>query len=133
TYAEKGTGCPSYSPAATQPITAVAYSPYQFTSGQRIRVLNSGGVNVRNAAGGATVLGSQLFEATGTVVSGPVRTQHPTNGKTYDWYQINYDNSPSGWSAALEIPFDDSFSREKYLGLHRAEVASVAHQAQFHG
>jgi hypothetical protein len=108
------------------------YSPYQFASGQKIRVINA--VSVRNAAGGATVLGTQSAGATGVIITGPIRAQHPTNGKTYDWYQVNYDNSTlDGWSAALEIPFDDSASREKYLGLHRAEVASVAHQAGFHG
>ena len=33
----------------------------------------------------------------------------------------------------MEIPFDDSSSRLKFLGLAYSEVVSIAHQAQFHG
>jgi|GEM_PF-1232687 len=129
-YTEGGAGCPSNSPSVTQLIAAVPYSPYQFTGGQRIRVINS--VCVRSTAAGATCNGTQPTGATGVVLSGPVRAQ--LSGKTYDWYQIDYDSSTlDGWSAALEIPFDDSSSRLIFLGLHRAEVAAVAHQAQFHG
>ncbi|MEY2509454.1 MAG: hypothetical protein QOE26_217 [Verrucomicrobiota bacterium] len=114
------------------PVIAFGLSPYQFTVGQNIRVINS--VSVRNAAAGTTVYGTQPAGAIGVIVSGPTRAQHPSNGKTYDWYQVNYDNSTlDGWSAALEIPFDDSSSREKYLGLAHVEVAAIAQQAGFHG
>jgi hypothetical protein len=114
------------------PVIAFGYSPYQFTTGQKIRVISS--VGVRDAAAGNVLYGTQPSGATGVVVSGPVRAQLPSDGRTYDWYQIDYDNSSlDGWSAALEIPFDDSGNRLRFLGLHRGEVASLAHQAQFHG
>ncbi|HEX7517710.1 MAG TPA: BACON domain-containing carbohydrate-binding protein, partial [Chthoniobacterales bacterium] len=118
--------------------TAFGYSPYQFAAGQKIRVISQvsvrSGTPVAGVPYSGTPQGSQNANATGTVVSGPVRTTLASDGRTYDWYQINYDASPfSGWSAALEIPFDDSPTRSRFLGLHRGEVANAAHQAQFHG
>jgi Concanavalin A-like lectin/glucanases superfamily/Phosphoesterase family/Pectate lyase superfamily protein len=73
--------------ALTQPVIA--------TIGVGSRVVTTANLNVRQTAGaGGTKLGTQSVGARGTVAAGP------TTADGYTWWQITYDNAPSGWSIA---------------------------------
>ncbi len=65
----------------------------KFTVGEKIYVVD-GPLNVRSSASRwARSLGGQPTGATGVVVGGPVASGG------YNWWNINYTNAPSGWSA----------------------------------
>jgi hypothetical protein len=65
----------------------------KFTVGDRVKVTVKN-LNVRaTSSGSGKTLGKQYLNAQGTVVSGPT----PANG--YNWYYINYDKAPDGYSA----------------------------------
>jgi len=57
------------------------------------RVQTAAILNVRSTPSTSGVLlGAQPLGALGTVIGGP------TNANGYDWWNINYDNAPDGWS-----------------------------------
>jgi Immunoglobulin I-set domain/M26 IgA1-specific Metallo-endopeptidase N-terminal region len=66
-----------------------------FSIGDRIQVANTGGLglNVRNCAGtSCTKITNEPDGSKGTVTGGP------TSGNGFTWWDINWDNSFSGWS-----------------------------------
>src|SRR5258708_6877073 len=80
--------------AAPSGWSAQAALAKYFTIGERVKVQN-GPLNVRASAGSTgTVLGTQATGNLGTIAGGPTYI----NG--YQWWNINYDVSPDGWSAA---------------------------------
>jgi len=57
------------------------------------RVITTDTLNVRSTASlTGTALGSQSLNQAGTIVSGPV------SSGGYNWYNVNYDTAPDGWS-----------------------------------
>ncbi len=69
----------------------------KFVASERVRVTVSK-LNVRSTASGSgRNLGKQTLNAQGTVVSGP------TLASGYNWYYIDYDKAPDGYSADLYL------------------------------
>src|SRR3989338_8185068 len=72
-----------------------AQSSTKFSLNDRVQVssdlLNVGLLNVRSTPDG-TLLGTQATGALGTVIGGP------TNAGGFNWWNINYDSAPDGWS-----------------------------------
>lgn len=65
----------------------------QFNVGDRVMVIIEPSLRVRSTPEVAgTILGSQLYEAMGTIISGPVAADG------FTWWQVDYDSSPDGWS-----------------------------------
>ncbi|OGF81861.1 hypothetical protein A2930_01970 [Candidatus Giovannonibacteria bacterium RIFCSPLOWO2_01_FULL_45_34] len=79
---------PVPSPTPT-PISA------KFSLGDKVKVIQN--VNVRQTAGG-TLFGVQYTGSLGTVIGGPQYAILPSNGQYYQWWNINFDNAPDGWS-----------------------------------
>jgi hypothetical protein len=67
--------------------------PGQLNIGDRVEVNIDPSLRVRSSPEIAgTILGSQPLGGLGTIIAGPV------SADGYTWWQINYDNSPDGWS-----------------------------------
>ena len=65
----------------------------KFSLNDRVQVF-SGPLNVRaTASASGTLLGQQATGNLGTVIGGPIAADG------FNWWNINYDNAPDGWSA----------------------------------
>jgi Bacterial Ig domain len=75
-------------------ITVVTTPPTaSFKVGDRVTVSTDPSLRVRSTPNTAVApLGTQLYQALGTVVGGPV------NGEGFTWWQIDYDSGVDGWS-----------------------------------
>ncbi len=81
--------------ATSSAITVTATTPTTnaFSIGERVMVNSDPTLRVRSSAALAgAVIGEQSFQATGTIVGGPVTADG------YTWWQIDYDTDPDGWS-----------------------------------
>ena len=77
------------SPSSSSQSSSV--SSTKFITGDR--VITTDTLNVRSSASlTGTALGAQSLNQAGTIVSGPV------SSGGYNWYDVNYDNAPDGWS-----------------------------------
>ncbi|KKU76274.1 MAG: hypothetical protein UY03_C0040G0002 [Parcubacteria group bacterium GW2011_GWA2_47_64] len=75
--------------SATQSSSA---SSAKFITGDRV-ITTTDTLNVRSSASlTGTALGAQSLNQAGTIVSGPV------SSGGYNWYDVNYDTAPDGWS-----------------------------------
>lgn len=78
---------PSFSPSTPPPPAST-----KFAINDRVQV-TTGALNVRSTPStSGTLLGSQPVGALGTVIGGP------TASGGFNWWNINYDTSPDGWS-----------------------------------
>ncbi len=79
--------CTSVTPPPPSPTT----STLSFRIGDRIQT--TGNLNVRSiGAFDSVLLGTQLTGSLGSIAGGP------SIAGGYTWWQVNYDNSPDGWS-----------------------------------
>ncbi|MFA5809799.1 MAG: Ig-like domain-containing protein, partial [Thermoleophilia bacterium] len=73
--------------------TTQATTSTKFVVGDRVQV-SSGPLNVRATPTTAgTLLGTQATGALGTIIGGPI------SADGFNWWNVNYDNAPDGWSA----------------------------------
>lgn len=105
-YAWSGVGAGSYSltaratdnlgattTSAAVNVTVTNTTSTSFSVGDRVMVDVDPSLRVRDAADlDGTVLGTQAYQALGTVTAGPV------SADGYTWWQIDYDADPDGWS-----------------------------------
>ena len=81
----------SPNPVPTPVPTPTPALSTKFTVGQRVAA--TANINVRSTANTAgTLLGTQPTGRLGTVTGGPV------SQGGYNWWNVNYDSSPDGWS-----------------------------------
>jgi hypothetical protein len=106
TYAWSGVGAGSYSltaratdnlgattTSAAVNVTVTNTTTTAFSIGERVMVNVDPSLRVRDTAAlDGTVLGTQAYQALGTVTAGPV------SADGYTWWQIDYDADPDGWS-----------------------------------
>ena len=84
---------PSTTVSGTTQSTTSPPPSAKFSLNDRVQV-QSGPLNVRaTASATGTLLGSQGTGNLGTIIGGPISA----NG--FNWWNINYDNAPDGWSA----------------------------------
>ncbi|HVW82570.1 MAG TPA: LamG-like jellyroll fold domain-containing protein [Candidatus Paceibacterota bacterium] len=77
--------------ASAQTTVSVSSGSTKFTIGERVETTET--LNVRQTPSlSGTLLGTQPPSALGTVIGGPVAADG------YTWWDIDYDNSPDGWS-----------------------------------
>jgi peptidoglycan hydrolase-like protein with peptidoglycan-binding domain len=87
----------SSSSSAPQSSSSSSVSVNKFMIGDRVAT-NDNNINVRASASlTGTLLGTQPLGSLGYVLSNPISA----NG--YNWYNVNYDNAPDGWSADVYL------------------------------
>ncbi len=91
-------------------VLAAATSTANFSRGERVMVVAT--VNVRSGADGP-ILTQETRGSTGTLVGGPI------NANGYTWWQINYDNGKSGWTA-------EDFLQSPNVSLQSSNTSNVA-------
>ncbi len=82
--------------------TTSTANPSGIVENDRVRIVTPTKRAVRSVASStASVLGWQLNNATGTIVSGPTRMS--VYNSPYDWFNINFDTGADGWISAFKI------------------------------
>lgn len=69
------------------------------TSGDRIQVTSTIGVNVRQSPGGTPYANGQAYGALGVITGSPTNSQIGGTGTTYTWWYVDFDSSQDGWVA----------------------------------
>ncbi|MBM2818296.1 MAG: Beta helix protein, partial [Parcubacteria group bacterium] len=83
---------PASSSSSVQSSSSSSSSPTKFSTNDR--VITTSALNVRSTASlTGTILGTQPLSSLGYILSGPV------SSGGYNWYNVNYDATPDGWSA----------------------------------
>ena len=82
-------------------VLATNVEVFAFTSGDRIQVTSSTGVNVRQSPGGTAYANGQPNGALGILTGSPQPAQIGGTGTTYTWWYVDFDSGQDGWVATV--------------------------------
>ena len=65
---------------------------FALSSGDRIQVISSTGVTVRQSAGGTPYANGQVYGALGVITGSPANAPINGTGTVYTWWYVNFDS-----------------------------------------